>query len=74
MWKAMKQNGAYGLFIQTGGLFEDPKGPKTTTIAGELQNLISRHPGSHYADHIRQSLAKRQAAIEGMARDKEPEN
>ena len=71
IWKALKQNPDYALFIQTGGLLEHPKGPKTVKVAGELETLLSRHPDSHYANRIRQSLSKRQEEIEKMERDKE---
>jgi hypothetical protein len=69
VWKALKQNGDYGFFLQTGGLVDDPKGPKTLKVVNHLQNLISKHPNSRYASRIRQSLLKRQESIEQIERN-----
>jgi hypothetical protein len=71
IWKQLKQDPNYGFFIQTGGLLEHPKGPKTTKVANELDRLISKHPDSRYAQSIRRSLSKRQEFIERMERDNE---
>jgi hypothetical protein len=69
IWKQLKHDPNYAFFIQTGGLLEQPKAPKTTKIAKELDGLISKHPDSRYAQGIRRSLSKRQELIERMDRD-----
>lgn len=69
IWKQLKNDPNYAFFIQTGGLLEQPKDPKTTKVANELEGLISKHPDSRYAQGIRRSLSKRQELIERMDRD-----
>lgn len=70
VWNRIKVDGNYGLFIQTGGLPEHPKGPKTVKLANDLETLISQHPSSRYGQSIRSSLTKRQELIERI----EPKN
>jgi hypothetical protein len=71
IWKQLKHDPNYAFFIQTGGLLEHPKGPKTTKVANELDRIISKNPDSRYAQSIRRSLSKRQELIERMDRDNE---
>ncbi|HKO44297.1 MAG TPA: hypothetical protein VJU84_13560 [Pyrinomonadaceae bacterium] len=70
VWNRIKVDGNYGLFIQTGGLPEHRKGPKTLKLAKDLEILISQHPSSRYSKSIRSSLTKRQELIERI----EPKN
>lgn len=74
IWKTLKQNAEYAFFIQTGGLIEHPKGPKTVKMARELEDIMSQHPDSHYASSIRSSLSKHKEAVEGLGPDKPVEN
>lgn len=64
VWNKIKEDGNYGLFIQTGGLIEHPKAPKTVKLANDLETLLSQHPTSRYGHGIRSSLTKRQELIE----------
>ena len=71
VWKKIKEDANYGLLIQTGGLAEQPKGPKTTRIAVELEEILSRHPNSRYSKDIRSGLTKRQNALKALDPDKQ---
>jgi len=74
IWKTLKQNADYALFIQTGGLMEHPNGPKTVKVARELENIMSRHSDSRYAKSIRSGLSKHKETVEGLGPDKPLEN
>ena len=74
IWNKIKVDGNYGLFIQTGGLMEHPKGAKTVKVANDLENVLSQHPDSRYANSIRSSLSKRKEALDRLERDKQLEN
>ncbi len=50
---------------------EHPKGAKTVKVANDLENVLSQHPDSRYANSIRSSLSKRKEALD---RDKQLEN
>lgn len=63
-WNKIKEDGKYGLFIQTGGLIEHPKGRKTIEVINNLEKILSLHQNSRYADSIRFALSKHQKAIE----------
>jgi hypothetical protein len=71
IWKTLKQNGEYALFIQTGGLLEHPKDPKTVKMARELKDLASQNPGSHYTKSIRSSLSKHKETMERTEPDQQ---
>ena len=74
IWNKIKEDANYGFFIQTGGLIEHPKGPKTTKVANDLETLLSQHSDSHYAKSIRSSLNKRRETIERLEREEPLEN
>jgi len=71
VWKTLKRDPDYALFIQTGGLFEDPNSPKTIKVAGQLEKLLLLHPESRYVNHIRLSLSKRNETIQQIKQPNE---
>lgn len=61
VWNAIKGNGQYALFMQTGGLAERPTGPKTKAVAESLEGLLKSHANSRYSNQIGASLNRRRA-------------
>lgn len=72
IWKMLKQNADYAFFIQTGGLMEHPKGPKTVKVERDLESILSQHPDSQYVKSIRSGVLKHKETVEGL--DKQLEN
>lgn len=63
VWNKIKDRRDYAYFIQTGSL-ANPSDERTKKVAEKLQQIVSLHPTSKYADEIRKSLNEHRAVVD----------
>jgi hypothetical protein len=63
VWNEIKDDAAYGYFIQTGDIKAHPNSPKAKRVVEKLEHLVTSYPDSKYSAYIRPSLAKFRSAV-----------
>jgi hypothetical protein len=58
VWNEIKDDAAYGYFIQTGDIKAHPDSPKAKRVVEKLEHLVTSYPDSKYSAYIRPGLTK----------------